>query len=57
MAFYNKNMMIIKKRDNKITFYRLISFIGIFISFFNTNAYAATDEQLKAIKDAAESFL
>lgn len=57
MAFYNKNMMIIKKRDNKITFYRLISFIGIFISFFNTNAYAATDEQLEAIKDSAESFL
>ncbi|PQJ89766.1 flagella basal body P-ring formation protein FlgA [Aliivibrio sifiae] len=56
MAFYNKNM-IIKKRDSKITLYRLISVIGVFISFFNSIAYAATDEQLNAIKQTAESFI
>ena len=40
-----------------ITIYRLISLIGIFISFFSLNVHAATDEQLKAIKQAAESFI
>lgn len=39
------------------TIYRLISVIGIFISFFSLNVHAATDEQLKAIKQAAESFI
>ena len=56
MAFYNKNM-IIKIRDSRTTFYRLISLIGLFISFFNTIAYAATDDQLSSIKHTAESFI
>ncbi|MUK40742.1 flagellar basal body P-ring formation protein FlgA [Aliivibrio fischeri] len=57
MAFYIENMMIIKKCDYRTTFYRLISIIGLFISFFSSNVHAATDEQLDAIKHAAESFL
>ncbi|MGR6862166.1 flagellar basal body P-ring formation chaperone FlgA [Aliivibrio salmonicida] len=57
MAFYKKNMMIIKIRDNNITFYRLIGLIGIFISFFSLSAHAATDVQLKEIKQAAETFI
>lgn len=40
-----------------ITIYRLISVIGLFISFFSLNVHAATDEQLKAIKQAAESLI
>jgi flagella basal body P-ring formation protein FlgA len=57
MAFYIKIMMIIEKHSMNITIYRLISVIGIFISFFSLNVHAATDEQLKAIKQAAESFI
>lgn len=40
-----------------ITIYLLISVIGLFISFFSLNVHAATDEQLKAIKQAAESLI
>ena len=57
MAFYIKIMMIIRKHSMNTTIYRLISVIGIFISFFSLNVHAATDEQLKAIKQAAESFI
>lgn len=57
MAFYIKIMMMIEKHSMNTTIYRLISVIGIFISFFSLNVHAATDVQLKAIKQAAESFI
>lgn len=57
MAFYIKIMMMIKKHNMHITIYQLISVIGLFISFFSLNVHAATDEQLKAIKQAAESLI
>ncbi|MCP3700003.1 MAG: flagellar basal body P-ring formation protein FlgA [Aliivibrio sp.] len=57
MAFCNNFLMIIKRKGNPIYFYRLVSLIGIFVSFFSANAHAATGEQLKAIKQAAESFI
>ncbi|MGR6839089.1 flagellar basal body P-ring formation chaperone FlgA [Aliivibrio wodanis] len=56
MAFYIKNK-IIRLCDYKITLYQVISIIGIFIGFFSSNLYAATDGQLKIIKQTAESFI
>ncbi len=55
MTLYKKQK--IKREGKPIAFYQLLTIIGISTYLFSANVYAATEQQLKIIKQAAEALI